>query len=138
MHIEIEREVHEMTLETLRLGRFLAEEWLGGSLVPRGTSKSVILEALHALQDRKGFKVVDADLIELMGEQIRATLNEIRKGKGDAALSQNVDLVWEQDQKVVEYVNLAYRWKQFKAAKVALEDKLAAIREADELLASVI
>ena len=50
MHIEIEREVHEMTLETLRLGRLLAEEWLGGSLVPRGSSKSIIIEALHALQ----------------------------------------------------------------------------------------
>lgn len=138
MHIEIEREVHEKTLETLVLGRLLAEEWLGGSLVPSGTSKAVILEALHSLQIREGFKAVDADLIELMGEQIRKTLNDIREGKGDAALSQDVDLVWEQNQKVVEYVNLAYRWKQFKAAKVALDDKLAAIREADSLLASVV
>ena len=138
MHIEIEREVHEMTLETLRLGRLLAEEWLGGSLVPSGTRKSVILEALRSLQRREGFNAVDADLIELMGEQIRKTLNEIREGKGDAALAQDVDLVWEQNQKVVEYVNLAYRWKQFKAAKVALDDKLAAIREADSLLASVV
>lgn len=138
MHIEIEREVHEMTLETLRLGRLLAEEWLGGSLVPRGSSKSIIIEALHALRDRTRFNAADADLIELMGEQIRATLNEIREGKGDAALSQDVDLVWEQNQKVVEYVNLAYRWKQFKAARVALDDKLAAIREADVLLASAV
>lgn len=138
MHIEIEREVHEMTLETLRLGRLLAEEWLGGSLIPSGTSKSVILEALHSLQRREGFNAVDADLVELIGEQIRKTLNDIREGKGDAALAQDVDLVWEQNQKVVEYVNLAYRWKQFKAAKVVLEDKLAAIREADILLAGVI
>ncbi len=137
MHIEIEREVHEMTLETLHLGRLLAEEWLSGSLVPRGTSKSIIIEALHALRDRNGFKTVDTDLIALMGEQIRKTLNEIREGKGDAALSQDVDLVWEQNQKVVEYVNLAYRWKQFKAARVKLEDKLAAIRETDVLLAGV-
>ena len=138
MHIEIEREVHEMTLETLVLGRLLAEEWLGGSLTPSGTSKSAILAALHSLQIRDGFKAVDADLIELMGEQIRKTLNDIREGKGDAALAQDVDLVWEQNQKVVEYVNLAYRWKQFKAAKIALEDKLAAIREADILLANAI
>jgi hypothetical protein len=138
MHIEIEREVHEMTLEALVLGRLLAEEWLEGSLLPSGTSKSVILEALHSLHDRNGFKTVDADLIELMGEQIRKTLNEIREGKGDAALSQDVDLVWEQNQKVVEYVNLAYRWRQFKAAKVALDDKLAAIRQSDILLASAI
>ncbi|WP_166415467.1 hypothetical protein [Cochlodiniinecator piscidefendens] len=73
-----------------------------------------------------------------MGEHIRKILNEIREGKGDAALSEDVDLVWEQNQKVVEYVNLAYRWKQFKAAKVALDDKLAAIHEADVLLANAI
>ncbi|UWP96459.1 hypothetical protein K3X48_05635 [Aliiroseovarius crassostreae] len=138
MHIEIEREVHDMTLKTIVQGRFLAEEWLGGSLVPKGTSKSIIIEALRTLQERDGFKTVDTDLIELMGEQIRKTLNEIRKGKGDAAIAEDVDVVWEQDQKVVEYVNLAYRWKQFKAARVELDDKLAAIRESDVLLASVI
>lgn len=138
MHIDIEREVHDLTLKTIVLGRLLAEEWLGGSLAPRGTSKSVILAALHSLQDRNGSQAVDTDLIELMGEHIRKTLNEIREGKGDAALSEDVDLVWEQNQKVVEYVNLAYRWKQFKAAKVALDDKLAAIREADVLLSNLI
>ncbi len=138
MDIEIERKVHDLTLETIVLGRLLAEEWLGGSLVPKGTNKTVILEALHALQDRNGAQTVDTDMVELIGEQIRRTLNEIREGKGDAALSQDVDLVWEQNQKVVEYVNLAYRWKQFKAAKVALDDKLAAIRQSDVLLAKAI
>ena len=73
-----------------------------------------------------------------MGEQIRRTLNEIREGKGDAAITQDVDLVWEQDQKVVEYVNLAYRWKQFKKAKIALDDKLSAIREADLFLSRTV
>ncbi|WP_039018137.1 hypothetical protein [Halocynthiibacter namhaensis] len=137
MHIEIERKVHEMTLETLVLGRLLANEWLDSTLVPSGTNKSVILGALHSLQARNGFKTVDAELVELMEEKIRKSLNEIREGKGDAAFSQDVDLVWEHDQKVIEYVNLAYRLKQFKAAKVALDDKLAAIREAGALLASV-
>ncbi|WP_193747956.1 hypothetical protein [Leisingera sp. ANG-S5] len=33
---------------------------------------------------------------------------------------------------------LAYRWKQFKAAKIALDDKLAAIRDADVLLAKIL
>ncbi|WP_291727136.1 hypothetical protein [Leisingera sp. F5] len=45
---------------------------------------------------------------------------------------------WEQDQKVIEYVNLAYRWKQFKAAKIALDDKPAAIRDANVLLAKIV
>lgn len=138
MDTEIERDIHKLALDVIILGRLLAEEWLEGSLIPTGSSKSIILETLQSLRARTGLQQVDQDLIELMGAQIRKTLNEIREGKGDAALSQDVDLVWEQNQKVVEYVNLAYRWKQFKAAKVALDDKLAAIREADDLLASAV
>jgi hypothetical protein len=138
MDIEIEREVHKLTLEAIVLGRLMAEEWLGGSLIPKGSTKSVILETLRSLRERNGLENVDRDLIELMGEQIRKTLNEIRKGKGDAAVSQDVDLVWEQDQKVIEYVNLAYRWRKFRKATIALDDKLAAIREADHLLAKVV
>lgn len=138
MDIEIEREVHELTLNTIVLGRLLAEEWLEGSLIPKGSTKSIILETLRSLRERDGLQKVDRDLIELMGEQIRKTLNEIREGKGDAAVSQDVDLVWEQDQKVIAYVNLAYSWREFRKATIALDDKLAAIREADLLLSRVV
>lgn len=138
MDIEIERTVHKLTLEAIILGRLLAEEWLEGSLIAKGSTRLIILEALRSLREREGLVGIDQDLIELMGEQIRKTLNEIRNGKGDAAVSQDVDVDWEQDQKVIEYVNLAYRWKQFKAAKVALDDKLAAIRDADVLLAKIL
>lgn len=138
MDIEIERTVHKLTLEAIILGRLLAEEWLEGSLIAKGSTRLIILEALRSLREREGLVGIDQDLIELMGEQIRKTLNEIRNGKGDAAISQDVDVDWEQDQKVIEYVNLAYRWKQFKAAKIALDDKLAAIRDADVLLAKIL
>ena len=138
MDIRIEREVHTLTLQSIVLGRRLAEEWLEGNLVPKGSTKSLILETLRSLRERNGLQKIDRDLIELMGEQIRKTLNEIREGKGDAAVSQDVDLVWEQDQKVIEYVNLAHTWREFRKATTALEDKLAAIREADILLAKVV
>lgn len=138
MDIEIERDVHKLTLDAIVMGRLLAEEWLAGSLTPNGSIRSTLLDTLRSLKGRQGLQQIDQDLIDLMGEQIRRTLNEIREGKGDAAITQDVDLVWEQDQKVVEYVNLAYRWKQFKKAKVALDDKLAAIRDTDTLLATVV
>ena len=138
MDIEIEREVQKLTLDAIVLGRLLAEEWLQGSLTPNGSIRSTMLDTLRSLRRRQGLQQIDPDLIELMGEQIRNSLNEIREGKGDAAISQDVDLVWEHDQKVIEYVNLGYRWQQFKKAKVALDDKLAAIRDADSLLARVV
>lgn len=138
MDIEIERDVHKLTLDAIVLGRLLAEEWLAGSLTPEGSIRSTILDSLQSLRERQGLQQIDQNLIDVMGEQIRRTLNEIREGKGDAAITQDVDLVWEQDQKVVEYVNLAYRWKQFKKAKIALDDKLSAIREADLLLSRTV
>lgn len=138
MDIEIERDVHKLTLDAIVLGRLLAEEWLAGSLTPNGSIRSTMLDTLRSLKGRQGLQQIDQDLIDLMGEQIRRTLNEIREGKGDAAITQDVDLVWEQDQKVVEYVNLAYRWKQFKKAKIALDDKLSAIREADLFLSRTV
>lgn len=138
MDIEIERDVHKLTLDAIVLGRLLAEEWLASSLTPKGSIRSTILDSLQSLRERQGLQQIDQDLIDVMGEQIRRTLNEIREGKGDAAITQDVDLVWEQDQKVVEYVNLAYRWKQFKKAKIALDDKLSAIREADLLLSRTV
>ncbi len=138
MDIEIERDVHKLTLDAIVLGRLLAEEWLAGSLTPNGSIRSTMLDTLRSLKGRQGLQQIDQDLIDVMGEQIRRTLNEIREGKGDAAITQDVDLVWEQDQKVVEYVNLAYRWKQFKKAKIALDDKLSAIREADRFLSRIV
>lgn len=138
MDIEIEREVQKLTLDAIVLGRLLAEEWLQGSLTPNGSIRSTMLDTLRSLRRRQGLQQIDLDLIELMGEQIRNFLNENREGKGDAAISQDVDLVWEHDQKVIEYVNLGYRWQQFKKAKFALDDKLAAIRDADSLLARVV
>ncbi|NKX28497.1 hypothetical protein HGE68_01190 [Rhodobacteraceae bacterium R_SAG6] len=137
MDIEIEREVHKLALDVIVLGRLLAEEWHEVGLVPKGSTKSIILEALRSLRERNGLEKVDRDLIELMGEQIRKTLNEIRDGKGDAAVSQDVDLDWEQNQKVIEYVNLAYRWRKFRNATTTLNDKLAAIRDAGILIAKV-
>lgn len=138
MDIETEREIHKLTLDAIVSGRLLAEDWLEGSLAPTGTAKALILETLHSLRERASLPNVDRDLIELMGEQIRNALNDIREGKGDEAISREVDLVWEQNQQVIEYVNLAYRWRKFKEAMITLDDKLAATRMAGLLLASVL
>ncbi|QIE45824.1 hypothetical protein G5B38_09960 [Pseudohalocynthiibacter aestuariivivens] len=138
MDIEIERELYGLVDEVVKQGRWLGEEWLGSNLLPKGQSKRFILELLHDLRDRHGHTKIDREILDLMGEQIRQSLNHIREGKGDAAISREVDLSFEDDLAVISYVNLAHRWKQFKAALIALEDKLATIRLADQLLADAI
>ena len=138
MHIEIERELHNLTLDAIIHGRCLAKEWLAANLLPTGCVKTRILEVLDQLRERRGFDGIDDDLVEEIGTQIRRALNELRDGIGDRAMSGDVDTVWEQDNDIIKLVNLAWRWKKFRAAKRALDDKLAAVRQADFLLAGVI
>lgn len=137
MHIEIEREIHNLTLEAIIHGRLLAEEWLEAGCVPKGTTKHLILETLEQLRERQGFDDVNDDFIEMMGNEIRRALNEYRDGIGDRAISGDVDTVWEQNNDVIKLVNLAWRWKEFRAAKRAVDDKLAAVRQTDLMFASV-
>ena len=138
MHIEVERELHNLTLEAIIHGRFLAKEWLAASVLPTGCVTTRILEVLDQLRERKGVDGIDDDLVEEMGTQIRRALNELRDGIGDRAMTADIDTVWEQDKDVVKLVNLAWRWKEFRTAKRALDDKLAAVQHAGLLLAGVI
>lgn len=138
MEIEIERELHGLVDEAVKQGRWLGEEWLDSNLLPKGPSKSFLLELLQGLRDREGHSKIDREILDLMGEQIRQSLNCIREGKGDAAISRDVDLFLEEDPTVISYVNLAFRWKRFRVALMALDDKLATIRLAGQLLANLV
>lgn len=136
MHFEIERELYDLTLEVVIHGRCLAEEWREAGVVPKGAVKRIIRETLEQLGRREGFEGVNDDFITMMGNEIRRTLNEYREGIGDRAITGEVDTVWEQDKDVIKLVNLAWRWKEFRAARRALEDKLAAARWIEVLLIS--
>lgn len=138
MDIEIERELHGLVDEVVKQGRCLGEEWLESNLLPKGRSKNFLLELLRNLRDREGHRKIDREILDLMGEQIRQSLNRIREGKGDAAISRDIDLFLEDDPAVICYVNLAFRCKRFRVALMALDDKLATIRLADQLLASLV
>lgn len=138
MHIEIERELHDLTLNAVIHGRRLAEEWREAGCVPKETTKHIILETLEKLGRREGFEGVNDDFIAIMGNEIRRTLNAYRDGIGDRAVTTDVDTVWEQDKDVIKLVNLAWRWKEFRAAKRALDDKLAAVRLLDTCLKSAL
>jgi len=134
MDNKIECQVHDLALEAIVQGRLLAEEWFECGLVPVGAAKSAILDALRCLQDRGGAQSFEISTLDLMRSQIRKALNDLRAGKGDAAMTSDIDLTWEQDPKVIDYVNLAYRCRKFLEARVRLDDKLAAIRCTDNLL----
>lgn len=137
MDEKTERELHDRTLNTITHGRLLAQEWHTAGLVPRGSTKQLTLDLLQKLTDRCGLQDIDDDRIELLGEQIRRFTNEYREGLGDRAMTTDIETEHIYDTKVIDLINLAWRWRQFRASQRALEDKVAAIRQTDRLLAGI-
>ncbi|MBO9400844.1 hypothetical protein [Shimia sp. R9_3] len=137
MDIQTERETHELVLAVITQGRLLAQEWREVGLVPQGTSKPFVLGLLRSLEERHGLEKMDEERIELIGDQIRRFTNGYREGLGDCALESDVETEHIFDVKAIDLINLAWRWRQFRKAKRALEDKTAAIRETERLLTQV-
>ena len=131
-----ERETHELVLAAILQGRLLAQEWQDVGLVPQGAAKPFVLDLLHALHERRGLQEMDEERIRMLGDQIRRFTNEHREGLGDRAMEMHIETENVHDSKVVDLINLASRWRQFRAAKQALDDKLAAIRKTERLLAT--
>lgn len=129
-----ERELHELTLNAITHGRLLAQEWGDAGLLPHGSTKQLTLELLQKLSDRSELNDLDEERIELLGNQIRRITNDYREGLGDRALETDIETENVHDTKVIVLINLAWRWRQFRAAKRALDDKLCAIRETERLL----
>ncbi len=132
-----ERELHELTLNVITHGRMLAQEWRETGLVPRGSTKQLTLELLQKLSDRCGLRDIDDERIDLLGNHIRRFANAYREGLGDRALETDIDTENVHDTKVIDLINLTYRWRQLRLAHRKLEDKSAAIWETKRLLAGM-
>lgn len=134
MDEETERELHEMTLNAITHGRLLAQEWKEAGLAPKGSTKQLTLDLLQKLSDRCGLHNIDEERIEMFGNQIRRFTNDYREGLGDRALEMDIETENVHDTKVINLINLAWRWRQFRLAHRRLEDKITAIRETERLL----
>jgi hypothetical protein len=137
MDEKTEREMHELVLAVVAQGRQLAQEWEDVGLISHGTTKPFVLGLLKALRGRHGLGEIDEARVRLLGEHIRKFTNEYREGLGDRALETDVDTTAFYDDRTVDLINLAWRWRQFRNALAALDDKVAAIRETQRLLTEI-
>ncbi|MEL0439172.1 hypothetical protein [Phycobacter sp. K97] len=137
MDEQTERETHELVLMVITQGRLLSQEWHEVGLVPQGTTKPLVLALLRSLGERHDFQEMDEERINLLGDQIRRFTNQYRDGLGDRALESDLETEHIFDLKAMDLINVAWRWRQFRNAKRALDDKIAAIRETERLLTSV-
>ncbi|WP_282076392.1 hypothetical protein [Epibacterium ulvae] len=137
MDEKTEHKTHELVLAVISQGRLWAQEWREVGLVPQGSTRSFVPSLLNSLCERSGLEDIDDERIGIIGEQIRHFTNDYRSGMGDQALVRYVDTEHFFDVKRIDLVNLAWRWRQVRKAKRALDDKLAAIRETERLLAEI-
>lgn len=137
MDQQTERETHELVLALVFQGRRLAQEWQEVGLLPQGTTKPLVLGLLRRLGERHEFQEMDEERINLLGDHIRRFTNQYRDGLGDRALENDLETEHIFDLKAIDLINVAWRWRQFRNAKRALDDKIAAVRETERLLTSV-
>lgn len=138
MHIEIEREVHNLTLTAVLQGRLLADEAAEAGYVPKRPARSRLLKLLNQLRNREGLHCVTSEDLDEMQGDIRRLMNEHREGAGDRPLVREHEDVWDIDARMNALKSLLRRWQLFHEAKSALDDKLAAVRQSDTLLAKAI
>ena len=138
MHIEIEREVHNLTLSTVLQGRLLAEEAALSGYLPSRPSRTRLLKVMTQLRKREGLQNVTDEDIEDMQDDIKRMMNAHHEGAGDRPLLRDHEDVWDTDPKLNQLKGLMRRWQLFSEAKSALDDKLAAIRQSDALLADAV
>jgi hypothetical protein len=120
----MERETCELVLAAITQGRLLAHECWEAGLVPKGTTRSLVTALLKNLGQRQRLEEMDEERIDMVGDQIRAFMNEYMAGLGDQALIRDVETDQIFDAKALSLVNLARRWRQFRGTKIALDDKL--------------
>ena len=137
MDEKTEREIHELVLATILHGRVLVQEWRDIGLIPQGCSRKLTLDLLDQLSCRTGHDEFDDDRLNLFEGHIRRFTNEYREGLGDRALRQDIETEHMLDTHSIALVSLIWRWKQFRNAKLALDDKLAAIRLTDSSIAAL-
>lgn len=135
MDEQTERELNELTLNAITHGRLLAQEWREAGVAPQGSTKQLTLELLQKLSDRSGLNDLDEERIDLLGNQFRRFANAYREGLGDRALETDIETESVHDTKVIDLINLAWRWRQLRLAQCRLADKIAAMRDTGRLLA---
>lgn len=131
------RETHELVLETVRQGRLLAQDWHDAGVIPQGSTKRLTMDLLTQLSDRRGMEEMDEDRVAMIGGHIKRFTNSYCGGLGDRSMAQDIDTELLSDVTAIGLVNLAWRWRQYRSAKRTLDDKLAAIKETDKLLAQI-
>lgn len=134
MHDDFEQELHRLTLNAIHLGRTFAEQWQRFGPLGTGVSRQAIPRSLENLLEGQVFKNEDRDVIDMMGDEIRKELNDIKPGYGDGAMLRDTSEDFWSCDRMAELSHLIEIFKTFRRALRDARDHVLAAQSAEKLL----
>ena len=125
--------LHEQLEETaffaVKRGRWFAEVWEEARIVPEQPLRCQLPAILSSLKEGKVLEASDENVLRMMGEEIRMSLNELKPGYGDLAMQIDTSehLIYDTDRENLR--QLAEWWKELQATRQHLNDCRAAISQ---------
>ena len=137
MDEETTKEIRDLLYNLINQGRHFAREYRAFQVPETGTTKHLIKDLLDHLENRTGIMEFDEGRLQLFENIIRKFVNSHREGLGDRAVIEDVETDHIFDLDVLDMINMSCRWRKFASGKRALDDRIAAIQEADRILQGI-
>jgi uncharacterized coiled-coil protein SlyX len=126
---DINEQLEQAVLSSIKQGRWLAEEWEEVGIYPGKQLQVLLPQLLQRLKDGEPLAVNDENALDLMAEEIVDALNELKPEYGDLAMRIDTSehLIFDQPREQLR--RLAERWKSFQGLRRHVRDLQAAIRQ---------
>lgn len=125
----INAQLEQAVLSSIKKGRWLAEDWEESGIRPGQNLRPLLSQLLQRLNDGEPLAINDENALDLMAEEITDALNALKPGYGDLAMRIDTSehLIFDKDREQLR--QLAERWKSFQCIRRHARDLQAAMRQ---------
>ncbi len=126
MATDLNEQLEQAVLTSIKRGRWLAEDWEEASLP---LEQDFCSQLLQRLNDGEPLAINDEIALDLMAEVITDSLNDLKPGYGDLAMRIDTSehLIFEKDREQLRQV--IESWKSFQRIRRHVRDLQAAKRQ---------
>lgn len=126
---DINEQLEQAVLSSIKKGRWLAEDWEDAGIRPGQNLRPLLSQLLQRLNDGEPLAINDENALDLMAEEITDALNALKPGYGDLAMRIDTSehLIFDKDREQLR--QLAERWKSFQSIRRHARDLQAAMRQ---------
>ncbi|WP_170429163.1 MULTISPECIES: hypothetical protein [Ruegeria] len=126
---DLNEQLEQAVLSTIKQGRWLAEKWKEAGIHPGKNLRPLLPQLVQRLRDGEPLAINDDKGLNLMAEEIARALNELKPGYGDLAMRIDTSehLIFDKDREQLR--QLAESWKSFQGIRRHTRDLQAALRQ---------